>query len=198
MNMDSRRRYMEDYLHEIEKTLDIMESTMLDKLSEVTDVLIDARNKGKMILIMGNGGSASTASHFASDLNKTAIVEGERRFKAIALTDNLPLITAWSNDKSYDDVFAEQLENYIREDDVVIGISGSGRSKNIIKAIEKSNAHGGLTLGFTGFEGGVLKDVAKVSIIVPSKNMQIIEDVHMLLVHLLSSVIRDEGIKSKK
>jgi len=171
---------------------------MLDKIGEIVDILVDTRDKGRMVFIMGNGGSASTASHFASDLNKTAIVKGERRFKAIALTDNLPLITAWSNDQGYDDVFAEQLENYISEGDVVIGISGSGESRNIIKAIEIGNAYGALTLGFTGFEGGALKDVAKISIVVPSKNMQRTEDIHMLLIHLLSLMIREESAQSEK
>lgn len=196
--MDLRKGYIKNYFSEIKNTLDIMEDSMLDKIGEIVDILVDTRDKGRMVFIMGNGGSASTASHFASDLNKTAIVKGERRFKAIALTDNLPLITAWSNDQGYDDVFAEQLENYISEGDVVIGISGSGESRNIIKAIEIGNAYGALTLGFTGFEGGALKDVAKISIVVPSKNMQRTEDIHMLLIHLLSLMIREESAQSEK
>lgn len=198
MKLDFMKGYIKNYFHEVKKTLDIIENSMLDKLIEVTNVLIDARDKGKMVFIMGNGGSASTASHFVSDLNKTIIVKGERRFKALALTDNIPLLTAWSNDQCYDDIFSAQLENYVREGDVVIGISGSGRSRNIIKAIEMGNTYGALTLGLTGFKGGILKDVVDICIVVPSRNMQRIEDIHLLFVHLISSMIRDESRKSEK
>ncbi|SVE06083.1 uncharacterized protein METZ01_LOCUS458937, partial [marine metagenome] len=113
------------------------QSTCIEKLSaqteiisKITNLLIKTRDQGKSIYVMGNGGSGSTASHFVSDLLKTAIVKKEKRFKAISLTDNVPVILAWSNDVSYDDVFIEQLKNHFSKGDILIGFSGSGNSKN--------------------------------------------------------------------
>jgi D-sedoheptulose 7-phosphate isomerase len=140
---------------------------------------------------MGNGGSASTASHMASDLNKGANRTDAPRFSAIALTDNIPLMMAWANDSSYDDVFIEQLRNHLEKGDVVIGISGSGNSLNVLKAIGYANSSGATTIGLAGFDGGELAKMAKISYTVPSHCMQQVEDVHLILEHMLSMILRD-------
>ena len=108
-------------------------------LIEIYDTIINARDKNMQIFVMGNGGSASTASHFVSDLLKTSITNENNRLKAMSLSDNIPVLLAWSNDVSYDKIFSSQLENFLQKDDVVIGISGSGNSKNVLNAIEFAN-----------------------------------------------------------
>jgi D-sedoheptulose 7-phosphate isomerase len=139
---------------------------------------------------MGNGGSASNAAHFACDLSKTAVGTGGRRIRAMSLTENLPLLTAWSNDTHYYFGFVEQLKNLMNAGDVVIGISGSGNSQNVLNGIAYANSIGGRTVGLIGFSGGQLKDLAQESLIVPSNNMQRVEDLHLILVHLISSYLR--------
>jgi D-sedoheptulose 7-phosphate isomerase len=168
---------------------------LTEKANAIVDVLLTARKENKTVFIMGNGGSASTASHFVGDLSKGTIVEGYPRFKAIALTDNIPNMLAWGNDSCYEDIFVEQLKNFLNPGDVVIGISGSGNSKNVLRAIEYANAHNAITVGFSGFEGGKLKDLAQISLVVPSNYMQRIEDIHLLLEHMMTSLIREEQMR---
>lgn len=141
---------------------------------------------------MGNGGSAATASHFACDLAKgTAGKDDSRkRFKVIALTDSVPIITAWANDTAYQNIFLEQLKNLLDAGDVVIAINGSGNSKNVIKAVEYANAQKALTIGLTGFGGGKLKGMVQECLIVPSHSLEQIEDVHLILEHILCSWLR--------
>ena len=124
-------------------------------IEKIIEVLIKARKSGKNIFTMGNGGSASTASHFVSDLLKTAITEGDKRFRAISLTDNTPVMLAWSNDTSYDDVFVEQLKNFLGNGDIVIGFSGSGKSKNVMNALKHARENGAFCIGITGMSGGL-------------------------------------------
>lgn len=142
---------------------------------------------------MGNGGSAATASHFACDLAKGTTMDNpsmRKRFKVTALTDNVPLLTAWANDIDYENMFVEQLKNLLEEGDLVIAISGSGNSKNVLKAVEYANTRAAKTVGLTGFEGGRLKDMVKECLIVPSNSIERIEDVHLILEHLLCSYLR--------
>jgi len=181
-----------NYLEEIKKTLNSIEEDLLNKVEKIAILLIEAKNKKNTIFIMGNGGSGSTASHFAEDLSKGTIIGDSLRFKVISLADSIPTILAWANDSSYDDVFIEQLKNLMEPGDVVIGISGSGNSKNVIKAIEYANEKGGVTIGFSGYDGGKLIKSAKTNIHVPSFNMQRVEDVHMIIVHLLVSLLLEE------
>jgi len=140
---------------------------------------------------MGNGGSAATASHFACDLAKGTITPGRPRFRVTALTDNVPLMTAWSNDVSYDDVFADQLSGLIRRADVVVAISGSGNSANILRAVEVALRMGGITIGLSGFDGGQLSTMVDVPVVVPCDCMEQIEDVHVVLCHLMCTVLRE-------
>ena len=179
------------YIEEIRGILAAMEKDLPPKIQEIANTLVRARNGRKRVYTLGNGGSASTASHMASDLNKGASRHDAPRFRAVALTDNIPLMLAWGNDSSYDDIFVEQLKNHLEKGDVVIGISGSGNSKNVLKAVDYANKEGAITIGLTGFDGGKLAKMAKISYIVPSHCMQQVEDVHLLIEHMLSMILRD-------
>jgi len=187
-----RKKFTKEYLMEINGLLDSIEGVLIDKIDKLASILIRARQNKNTIFIMGNGGSAATASHFAIDLSKLTIVRDFPRFKVIALTDSIPSILAWANDVGYEEIFVEQLKNLMENGDVVIGISGSGNSLNVIKAIEYANSHGGLTIGLVGYDGGKLLNCAHENIHVQSYNMQRVEDIHLLIVHLLTSLIKEE------
>ncbi len=188
-----RTPFVKEYLKEIRGILERMEEDLILKIDILATELLRARENGNTIFIMGNGGTATTASHFAGDLAKGTIVEGFPRFKAIALTDNIPNMLAWANDEGYEHIFVEQLKNLMEPGDVVIGISGSGNSENVIKAIKYANEYDALTIGFSGFsENNKLMNTAKINIHVPSSYMERVEDVHLLLQHLLTSLIREE------
>lgn len=195
---DFRSEFVIDYVSKIKQILDNMgKNNLTEKINEVVEALLKARAENKMVFIMGNGGSGSTASHFVGDLSKGTIVEGFPRFKAVALTDNIPNMLAWGNDSSYDDIFIEQLKNLMNPGDVVIGISGSGNSENVIRAIEYANSKGGITIGLSGYsESNKLMNTAKINIHVPSSYMQRVEDIHLFLEHLITSLIREEQMKS--
>jgi D-sedoheptulose 7-phosphate isomerase len=154
--------------------------------------MMDAYERGASIFTFGNGGSASLASHFACDLGKGTVVSdnGHKRFRVIALTDNIPLMTAWANDNCYDQIFAQQLQNFVASGDLAVAISGSGNSPNVLRGLELARHHGARTVGLTGFDGGKMKSLCDVCVILPSNNMQIIEDFHLSVTHAISSVIR--------
>jgi D-sedoheptulose 7-phosphate isomerase len=157
--------------------------------------LKSAHSEGRQVFVLGNGGSAATASHVAEDLQKGVKECSGKRFKVISLTDSTPLICAWANDNGYDCIFAEQLDSFLEPGDVVIAISGSGNSPNVIKAVEKANQMGAITVGWSGFSGGKLAKVAQKSIVVASDNMQRIEDVHLILGHLVFTCMMSECSK---
>jgi len=176
------------------------QTTCLNKLSDdcnlfalVVEKLLDARSSDSLVISMGNGGSASTASHFTADLLKTAIIQDQKRFRALCLTDNIPVMTAWSNDTSYDEIFKEQLRNFVKKDDVVIVFSGSGTSKNVIKALELAKESGAYLIGFTGMSGGDFTEICDICIKIPSTNMLTIESFHLMLCHVIISCIRETG-----
>ncbi len=173
---------VKDYLSAVSSLL--MEAPE-EEIRKVAELLLDAYSTGRQVFIMGNGGSAATASHFACDLQKTMGLLGEKKFKVMALTDSTPLMTAWANDFEYADIFARQLATWLAPGDLVIGISGSGNSANIMKAIEYANNQSAVTIGMSGFNGGQLAQSARYNIIIQSDNMQHIEDVHMVLAHLI-------------
>lgn len=155
--------------------------------------ILSARERDANIFIVGNGGSAALASHFACDLGKGTLIDhnnGQKRFRVISLTDNIPLITAWANDHGYEHIFEQQLQNLMVSGDLVFAISGSGSSLNVLRAMDLAKAYGARTVGLTGFEGGKLKDRCDVCVILPSDNMQIIEDFQLSVTHAISSVIR--------
>ena len=189
------KEFINGYIDSIIEVLDRLRKEQMDALIRVIEIIRKAREEDKTVFIMGNGGSAATSSHFVSDLAKGTIVEGQGRFRAIALTDNIPLITAWSNDSDYSDIFLEQLKNLLRPGDVVIGISGSGNSKNVLKAVEYARENGAVTIGFVGYDGGKLKDMVDTYILADIHYMQKAEDIHMLLEHMLTSAIRERDMK---
>ena len=175
------------YFDNLKRTIDNLDRA---EIKNFINVLISAKNSGNNIFIMGNGGSASTAAHFCCDFNKGVSFQKEgKRFKFICLNDNVATIMAYANDVSYDDIFVEQLKNFLNKGDVVIGISGSGNSKNIIKAIQYANNNNGVTIGLTGYNGGQLKKLAKYSVNTNIGDMQISEDIHMILCHLVVKVL---------
>ncbi|HLV35165.1 MAG TPA: SIS domain-containing protein [Spirillospora sp.] len=163
----------------------VLNTVPFDAADAVVDVLMQANRAGKTVFICGNGGSATTATHFACDLAKRTIVEGQPRFRVIALTDNIALMTALSNDISYDQVFAEQLRPLVCAGDVVIAISGSGNSPNVLNAVAVANAAGATTIGFCGFAGGKLKDMVDLPVHIPHHNMAMVEDIHLMLEHAI-------------
>ena len=178
------------YISEVGATL---EKLPVEKIAQVVELLEEARLKAKKVFIFGNGGSAATASHFALDLAKGAICPGKPRLKAFALTDNMALFSAWANNTTYENVFAEQLENFIEPGDIAIGISGSGNSPNTLNGIRVAKAKGATTIGFIGFDGGKLKELVDIAVIVPSHNMEQVEDIHLLIEHVITTCLR-EGV----
>lgn len=161
-------------------------------IEEIADIIFDAYKRGKQIFIMGNGGSATTASHFARDLKMGAAVAGKPKIHANSLTDNTALITALANDIDYSSIFEQQLIGQLDEGDVVIGISASGNSLNVLKAIEFAEKNGAVTIGFIGFGGGTLKDIAGKCIVFSSKDYGQVEDIHLSLAHIVSYLIREK------
>ena len=183
---------IQDYLNsQIKAISDLKEKT--DAVKKILDVILEARKNEKRIYVMGNGGSASTSTHFVSDLLKTSITKDEKRFKAMSLSDNIPVILAWSNDKSYDEIFVEQLKNFLQEDDVVIVISGSGNSQNIINAVNYANQINAKTISLTGKDGGKLSEISKINLTIFSNDMLTIETMHLCVCHLLTTIIRSKG-----
>ncbi len=157
----------------------------------VSDALWRAYVEDRTLFVFGNGGSAALASHCACDLGKGIAVNGNRRLRVIALTDNVPLMTAWANDASYEDIFAEQLDALVRKDDVALAISGSGNSPNVLKALQVAKNAGAFTIGLTGVGGGRMKTLCDLCVIVPSESMQVIEDLHVGVNHAIFSRLRE-------
>jgi D-sedoheptulose 7-phosphate isomerase len=171
----------------------VLRGLPMAELDQVRRHILRAYHDSRTIFVLGNGGSAATASHMICDLNKGTIQSHRKlRFRVLALTDNVPSLTAWANDSSYDDVFSEQLANFVQPRDVVLAISGSGNSANVLRALEYGRQAGAATLGLTGFNGGKMKDLCDVCVIVPSDNMQLIEDAHHSIAHSLFTAIREE------
>ena len=162
----------------------------LRTVDQMVEVLMQAYEESRMIYLFGNGGSAALASHFACDLGKGAANGSGKRFQVLAFTDNIPMMTAWANDSSYEDVFAEQLMNFVRPNDIAFAISGSGKSPNVLKALKAAREAGAFTIGLTGFQGGDMKHLCDLCLIIPSENMQVIEDLHLSVTHAVFTALR--------
>jgi D-sedoheptulose 7-phosphate isomerase len=175
----------------IDRLCDLLRSLSSEEIQRVVDLLLEACLSGHAVYILGNGGSAATASHMANDLSKGASVPGAPRLKAMALTDNVPLITAWANDADYADVFVEQLRPWVEAGDVVIGISGSGNSENVLRALCLARERGAVTVGFTGYEGGALAGLADVNVVARGATMEMAEDIHLVLDHVIVTRLRE-------
>lgn len=187
-NMDIKE-FSKNYFGQIKELINQID---LDKIQRITGVIYNAYEKDKQIFIIGNGGSASTASHFACDLGKGPLKnfddEKEKRFKVISLTDNVATMIAFANDLSFEDIFVQQLRNLVNPGDVVIGISASGNSANVVKGIEYAKRCGAKTIGFLGFKtGGKLHDLVDYEITVQDEHYGRSEDIHLMLIHLITN-----------
>jgi D-sedoheptulose 7-phosphate isomerase len=159
------------------------------QFSRGIDVVRAAFESGRQIITCGNGGSAYAASHYITDWNKMVNLATGRKFKGLSLCDNLGMVTAFANDLSFDDIFAGQLKAILEPGDLVIAISGSGNSKNVVRAVEYANGAGAVTLAVVGYDGGALKRIARHSVWVPSHDMQLCEDVHLMFGHMVMKVL---------
>lgn len=175
--------YLERYRQEVNKVVSCLD---LEKVEELIRILEQARDEDRNIFVFGNGGSAATASHFAVDMVKGASVGRAKRFRIMALTDQVPTITAYANDMGYEVVFEQHLRNFARPDDVVIAISGSGASPNVLRAVEYANSIRCITIGMSGFKGGALSALCRHPLVIGSNHMGRIEEGHMLVCHLIA------------
>jgi D-sedoheptulose 7-phosphate isomerase len=167
----------------------------LDAFQHGVQVVKAAFDAGRKIITCGNGGSAHTASHYITDWSKMVNLATGRRFRGFCLADNVGLITAFGNDLAYDEVFAGQLRAVADEGDLLVAISGSGNSPNVLKAVEYAGSIGMETLAIVGYDGGKLKPMAKHSVLVPSFDMQLCEDVHLMFGHMVMKTLCETGIK---
>lgn len=179
--------YLDQYLTELETV--VHELSRAD-VGAVAEALLTAWRARRQVFIIGNGGSAATASHMMNDLNKYCSVPGRPRFRAIALTDNMPLLTAVGNDNDYSQVFVEPLMSLLQPGDTLIAISASGNSPNVVRAVEYAQAHGAQVIGFCGRPGGKLAQMADLRVIIPSSRIGQQEDGHLILNHALAFALR--------
>jgi D-sedoheptulose 7-phosphate isomerase len=179
-----------EYFSEIKKTIDALP---VESIEEVITLLQEARLNGRQVFIMGNGGSAATASHFVCDLAKSTRIAGWPHFRVIGLTDNMSIFSAYANDEGYETVFAEQLNNLIHQDDIVIGISASGNSPNVLNGIQLANNRRAITIGFTGLTGGKLRSIVQVCVHVPTDRIDQAEDFHLMIEHLITATIGQQA-----
>jgi D-sedoheptulose 7-phosphate isomerase len=186
--MSQEHNSYRDYLADLKSVMDQLPTHRAVRAAEI---LFGAYQSDHTVFIFGNGGSAALASHMAADLGKCTHFPGPqwiasvKRLKALSVTDNTPLLTAWANDTSYDNVFAGQIENFIQEGDVAFGISGSGNSPNVIRALELARRKGASTIGLLGCGGGKMSALVDCAILVPCHNMQQVEDCHVILSHMI-------------
>ncbi len=177
------------YTHYFERLKSTLDQLDIVKIEQAVDVLLQCREDGGTMYIFGNGGSAANSSHIAGDFLKGISFGMEKRFKTHCLNDNIAGTTAITNDLSYDEIFIEQLKTYLDPGDVVIGISGSGNSENVVKAVKWAREHGAKTIGLTGYKGGRLHTTAEVGINVPVMDMEVTEDVHTIIFHAIKQEI---------
>jgi D-sedoheptulose 7-phosphate isomerase len=168
----------------------------LDEICNGINLIKNKFEANKKIITCGNGGSASTASHYITDWNKMISLATGKQFKGISLCDNIGLITAFGNDLSYEEVFAGQLRSIMDEGDLLVAISGSGNSPNIIRAVEYANSIGGETLGILGYDGGAVKKIVKQCVLIPSYDMQLCEDIHLMFGHMVMKTLCQSLIRT--
>lgn len=185
--------FYKNYIDELINHLNELKENDLSKLEEV---LTDAYNNDRMVFVIGNGGSAATASHMSTDFSKGTIVADKKRIKMLSLTDNVSWMTALGNDISYEDIFVEQLKTFMKPNDVLISISASGNSKNLVKAIEYSNSIGGISFSLLGFSGGKMKEVSTHNIHISNFNYGIVEDIHLIINHIISQKMKHDTINN--
>ena len=163
-----------------------------DSISSIVSIFLDAFAEQRTVYVFGNGGSAASASHLMCDINKGASAPGDsKRPRMMALTDNASLITAWANDFGYERIFSEQLKTFIKPRDVAFAISTSGDSPNVLLALETARQYGAMTVGLGGCQGGQMKSLCDVCAIVPSDNVQLVEDLHHAMIHSIFVAVRE-------
>jgi D-sedoheptulose 7-phosphate isomerase len=177
-----------NYIVQLQQTIDQLPK---EKIARVIDLLHSARFSGRQVFIMGNGGSASTASHFVCDLSKNTRREGWPRFKVIGLSDNMAAFSAYGNDEGYENVFCEQLANLLLPDDIVIAISASGNSRNVVKAVQYAKDQDAFTIGCTGFDGGILGTLVDIDLHIHSNSIEHVEDLHLVLEHMIIKSMKE-------
>ena len=182
------RGYVADYLAHSRALLAEVDPADVER---VVSLLLHAYENGRRLVLCGNGGSATTASHLVCDLQKNILLEGGRAWEVLALTDSPSLLTAWGNDTDFANVFAGQARTWLRPGDVLLAISGSGNSPNVLQAVEVANEVGAVSVGFSGYGGGKLAQAAQVNCVIHARNMQMVEDVHLILGHIVFSALRD-------
>jgi D-sedoheptulose 7-phosphate isomerase len=191
--------FAKNYIKQLKKGLDNID---LKKVNKIADVLYSAWKSDKQVFIFGNGGSATTASHFACDLGKGTLSNyykpNQKRFKVTSLTDNVALMLAYSNDLSFDDIFSQQLKNLVKEGDVVIGLTASGNSKNVLKAFKVAQDANAITIGLLGFDGGKAKDMVDHYIIFEENHYGRVEDFHLILEHLICTFLKEKIDKENR
>lgn len=191
--MTDYREEIRSYIQRVEEALEKLD---VEAVNEVVNVLEEARAGEAQIYVFGNGGSAATASHFCCDFNKGVSAEtAGLRYRLHCLSDNVPTMTAIANDIAYEEVFREQLRDVLKADDLVVGISGSGNSRNVVHAAEYAKEKGCRVVGVTGYDGGELKKLADYHLDAAVNDMQISEDIHMVFDHLIMTVLRRKGKK---
>lgn len=176
------KEYIEKYLDGIRKQTEVMDQ---DTFIRIIEVLKTAREDGKQIFLMGNGGSAATANHFVCDFGKNAVKGDEGRFKIVSLCDSISYITAYGNDMGFENIFLEPLKNLVEYGDIVLAISVSGNSPDIIKAVEFAKSKGCIVIGLTGFKGGKLKEMSDININADMEAIEAVEDVHSIILHMI-------------
>lgn len=181
------RKQIEGYLA---REIEVLQSLRAEDINAGLREIVAAYEREGTIYVFGNGGSAATASHYANDFNKGVSEHTEKKFRFLCLNDNVPTVLAVANDIGYEEIFRFQLKGRLREGDLVVGISGSGNSRNVVNALEYARQYGVRTLGITGYDGGKVMRLADVNLHVPVNNMQIVEDVHMIFDHLMMTVLR--------
>lgn len=183
---------VQDYINDLN---DSLKELLQQDIEAIADIIFTAYKKGRQIFIMGNGGSATTATHFARDLEIGTAAAGKPRVPATSLTENIALITALANDIDYSSIFSEQLVGHLRAGDVIIAISASGNSPNVLKAAEFAKNKGAMVVALIGFGGGKLKEMADKSVVLSSSDYGVVEDIHLSLAHIICYLV-GERIKS--
>ena len=180
------------YLHQMAALLAVLPE---DDIAVAADLLWDNYAEGRRAVFCGNGGSAATASHLPADFQKSMFLHAGRPWECLSLTDSVPLLTAWGNDTEFAQIFAGQARTWLRPGDLLVAISGSGNSPNVLAAVDAAHERGAVTLGWSGFGGGALAGKVQHKVVVPSHNMQMVEDAHMVIGHMIYSALRDRVLE---
>lgn len=206
--MKTNREFIDQFLGETKTIVDMLDR---DKIDQIIEAMMETWKNGKRMYLMGNGGSASTASHLVNDFGKCTALPGKKRFKVMGLTDNPALITALVNDNGFDNLYSEQLLNFMEPGDALVGFSahgGSGKDKaglwsqNLLKAYRIAKEYGVKTIGFSGYDGGAMKEICDLCIVVPFHNTQHVENFHLTLGHLMCNrliekIAAAEGVEAR-